>query len=215
MAAEANPAVALSPRGRSSKSSRAWAARQEIETEKQAEARKKADARAQVQLAKDIRELTGKYKEKTKDVPLSPIVHSPRKAAPVNPLRFDPNVTIASPDAEAAARQGAAPAGAAAAATATALLWLGTTPFPAAAAALAAAPLELLNTAGRGALVNCLVSYAAMILAYIGGIQQATALHADAATGSAWPLVVAGIGVREQSQIHYSGTFAHRQRSGC
>lgn len=104
------------------------------------------------------------------------------------PLRFEPNATVAA----------TAPRAPRAAATAASLLWLGTAPFPLAAAALAFAPPATLGVAGRSALLSCLTSYGAMILAYIGGIQQATALHADNRAHEAWPLVVAGIGVRQQ-----------------
>ena len=143
------------------------------------------------------------YKAKRKDVPLSPIISSPRKADASsqnrNPLSsspraarmktgkggFDRNVTIAAPAPEIR-RAGD---------VATGLLLLGTLPFPLAAVALALAPAEVLLPSYRGAAAGCLVSYAAMILAYIGGVQQAAAVHADGARAGAWLLVVAAIGV--------------------
>lgn len=110
-------------------------------------------------------------------------------------LRFDPNVNAAL--SCSASDGGPTPASLRATAVASILLWLGTAPFPLTAAALGLAPPELLGVSGRGAVLSCLVSYGAMILAYIGGIQQATALHADNRTqGRAWVLVVAGIVVR-------------------
>ena len=55
---EANPAAALSPRASKSRGvHKAWEVRQGIETQNQAIKAGRADARAQVQLAADIREL--------------------------------------------------------------------------------------------------------------------------------------------------------------
>lgn len=98
---------------------------------------------------------------------------------------FDRNVTVAAPEPEV---PGAGD-------VAAVLLWLGTLAFPLAALGLALTPAELMLPSYRGAALGCLVSYGAMILAYIGGIQQAAAVHADGARAGAWPLVVAGIGV--------------------
>jgi hypothetical protein len=104
---------------------------------------------------------------------------------------------------------------------ATAVLCLGTTPFVLATGVLlqssavdggAEQPAALLTTDERSAVCACLVSYAAMILAFIGGLQQAAAL-----AGGEPRLVVAGVGVAllgwlmvVRQQLRTAGVLAGR-----
>jgi hypothetical protein len=75
---------------------------------------------------------------------------------------------------------------------ATCVLWLGTAPFVCAVAALAAAAKQAAapDSAATAAavIIPCLTSYAAMILAFIGGLEQAAAL-----AGEEPRLVIAGV----------------------